>query len=803
MKVNYKFLQFSVLILFLFVNFSFAQSKSEVIKSKVSLFELSDVRLLDSEFKHIQNLDHEYLMTIDPDRLLSWFRREAGLTPKAKPYPSWESEDIWGGGPLPGHIMGFYLSSMAMMYASTHDEKVIAKLNYTLQGLKECQDANGDGYLLATVNGKRLFDDVVAGDFKTSNPLINDKWEPVYVLNKIMLGLYSVNQYCDLPLAKDLLVKVADWFGHDVLDKLSHEQIQELLVCEHGSINESFIQVYQLTGDKKYLNWAVSLNDEDMLIPLSQQKDILNGWHANTQIPKFTGFENVYSYTGDSTYTNASRFFWTTVVNKHTWVNGGNSTGEHFFPETEFVKRVNRTGGPESCNSVNMMRLTEKLYQDYNEPEKMDYYEKVLYNHILANYDPEKGMCVYFTSMRPGHYKVYGMPDQSFWCCTGTGMEAPAKFSKMIYAHNDNSLFVNLFIPSTVNWQEFGVELKQETRYPDEDVTKLIVSVKKPTVFSLRIRHPYWVKENGFKIRVNGKVQQAISGPGNYESINRTWMDGDEITVDIPSQLYVETLKGEDSYLSVRYGPIVLATGVDNHGLKKSDFWLGRDHEAKIEMPVTIVPPLFGAVDKIAKNITRENMKELTFKTNLNISGSPIKLIPYNRIHFSRYELYFRHLQSVTDYQDELKRVHNDSIKSQILNSSTVDRVFPGDEVSEQEHKIESVSSWIDNGTDQTSRSAKKGGYLMYEMKVDTQSVLDLFLKFKSRENPVGEFDILIDGQKIGTIDSSVKLSDSEIRIPIPPKMKSEKGLLTVKLHALRNKEINQLCDLRIINAEK
>ena len=276
---------------------------------KVQLFSLSDVRLLPGEFKHIQDLDHKYLLTLEPDRMVSWFRREAGLTPKAPPYPYWESEDVWGSGPLAGHIMGFYLSSMSMMYASTSDEAIVQKLIYTLQELDECQKAQGDGYLLAVPNGRHIFQDVADGKFTTSNPLINSSWEPVYIMNKIMLGLYGVYTRCHLPLAKDLLVKMADWFGNSIINKLSHEEMQKLLVCEHGSINESYITVYMVTGDKKYLEWARQLNDEDMWVPASQGKDILEGWHANTQIPKFTGFENVYDYTGEKKYTDAAHFF--------------------------------------------------------------------------------------------------------------------------------------------------------------------------------------------------------------------------------------------------------------------------------------------------------------------------------------------------------------------------------------------------------------------------------------------------------------------------------------------------------------
>ena len=535
-----------------------------------TLFPLTDVRLGDSQFKDIQELDHAYLLSLEPERLLSWFRREAGLAPDAPAYPFWESEDVWGGGPLAGHIMGFSLSSMSMMYEATGDEALKRKIEKMVRGLKECQDAQGDGYLLATINGRRIFEEVVSGKFTTNNPTINGVWEPVYIMNKIMLGLYNAYLSCDLPQAKDVLVKMADWFGYQVLDKLSYEQIQELLVCEHGSINESYITVYEITGDEKYLKWAKLLNDEDMLIPAAEERDVLNGWHANTQIPKFTGFEKVYNYTQEDKYTRAAQFFWETVVDKHTWVIGGNSTGEHFFPVDQFEKRVPSDGGPESCNSVNMMRLTETLYQDYGRMKMVDYYERVLYNHILANYDPHEGMCTYYTSMRPAHYRIYGTQHYSFWCCTGTGMEAPAKFGKMIYAHQGSELYVNLFMPSELNWKDKGVKLVQNTDFPDNNKVGFVINTAAGVHFTLNIRKPHWSIAKKMTVWVNGKKMQLAPNTEGYVQLDRSWSNGDKVEVELTPQVTVEYLKGSDKYAAFLYGPIVLAAKVDNNGLEEA-----------------------------------------------------------------------------------------------------------------------------------------------------------------------------------------------------------------------------------------
>ena len=554
-----------------------------------TLFPLTDVRLGDSQFKDIQELDHAYLLSLEPERLLSWFRREAGLAPDAPAYPFWESEDVWGGGPLAGHIMGFSLSSMSMMYEATGDEALKRKIEKMVRGLKECQDAQGDGYLLATINGRRIFEEVVSGKFTTNNPTINGVWEPVYIMNKIMLGLYNAYLSCDLPQAKDVLVKMADWFGYQVLDKLSYEQIQELLVCEHGSINESYITVYEITGDEKYLKWAKLLNDEDMLIPAAEERDVLNGWHANTQIPKFTGFEKVYNYTQEDKYTRAAQFFWETVVDKHTWVIGGNSTGEHFFPVDQFEKRVPSDGGPESCNSVNMMRLTETLYQDYGRMKMVDYYERVLYNHILANYDPHEGMCTYYTSMRPAHYRIYGTQHHSFWCCTGTGMEAPAKFGKMIYAHQGSELYVNLFMPSELSWKDKGVKLVQNTDFPDNNKVGFVINTAAGVHFTLNIRKPHWSTAKKMTVWVNGKKMQLAPNTEGYVQLDRSWSNGDKVEVELTPQVTVEYLKGSDKYAAFLYGPIVLAAKVDNNGLEEAySFRFPKRTVATLEIPMQI-----------------------------------------------------------------------------------------------------------------------------------------------------------------------------------------------------------------------
>lgn len=781
--------------------------KLPVHKPCISLFPLSDVRLHESEFKKIQDLNHQYLLSLEPDRLLSWFRREAGLTSKAPAYPFWESEDVWGGGPLSGHILGFYLSSMSMMYESTGDEEIKKKLAYAISELKECQETYGDGYALATINGRRIFDDLARGDFRSDKATINGAWEPIYILNKIMLGLYNAYLSCDMPLAKEVLVNMADWFGYKVLDHLTHDQIQKILECEHGSINESFVDVYSITGDEKYLKWATRLNDEDMLLPASRQQDVLNGWHANTQIPKFTGFERIFTYTQDKECTDAARFFWETVVGKHTWIIGGNSTGEHFFPVDEFEKRLPQIGGPESCNSVNMMRLTEALYSDYAGMDKVDYYERVLFNHILANYDPHEGMCTYYTSMRPGHYKIYGTKYHSFWCCTGTGMEAPAKFGKMIYARDPSGLYVNMFIASEVNWKEKGVKLVQQTAFPDRNTVEFTVHTAQSQRFALHIRRPYWNEGKKLHLRVNGKSMSLPADANGYVELDRVWTDGDKILLELQPRLTVEYLKGSTRYAASMYGPIVLAARVDNVGLQECNFRSARRTVASQELPMLKAPALIGNLKDIARGISKqEGTDKLTLKCSSKVASREFELVPFNRIHFNRYAVYFPLYAQRKDYLAEYDKVKGAIREEERLQQLTVDRVMLECPDSEKAHHLDGVNTSNGENHGQTWRHATGGGYFMYRLAVLPAGKQFLCLKFVRTDEGKRVFDILVDGHAVATLDHSTPKESPTLfyreLIPIPEQLTRNKHAVTVKLQARKDNIAGGVFDVRVVREE-
>ena len=606
---------------------AFSQLLPTPIYQKATYFSLEDVRLLESPFLDLQQKGKEYLLWLNPDSLLHFYRIEAGLQPKARAYAGWESQDVWGAGPLRGGFLGFYLSSVSMMYQATGDKELLKRLQYVLNELELCQKAGKDGFLLGIKDGRKLFSEVASGKIKTNNPTVNGAWAPVYLINKMLLGLSAAYAQCGQEKALPMMIRLADWFGYQVLDKLTDEQVQRLLVCEHGSINESFVEIYKLTGEIRFLEWAGRLNDRAMWVPLSEGKDILFGWHANTQIPKFTGFEKYYE----------AMNFWDIVNQNHTWVIGGNSTGEHFFPKKEFEERVLLKGGPETCNSVNMLRLTETLFSYQPDAKKAAYYERVLFNHILSAYDPVKGMCCYFTSMRPGHYRIYASRDSSFWCCGHTGLESPAKLGKFIYSRDKGGIRVNLFIPSVLTSKELGMELAQYSHMPESDKVEFRLNLQDERTLTLRIRRPDWAK-NPILV-INGKEEAIDTDTSGYWVLDRKWKKKNRIILKLPMEPYTENLVGSDKYVALLYGPYVLAGRLGMEKLPVS-FWSTMNNMANNEIGLEKVPTFTcpsGAIPSLLK-VVKTN--PLHFRIQMK-GFENIDIEPFYKIHFERYAVYW------------------------------------------------------------------------------------------------------------------------------------------------------------------
>ena len=433
-------------------------------------FPLNDVTLLDGPFKQARDLNIQTLLKYDVDRLLAPYRKEAGLAEKAKCYPNWDGLD--------GHIGGHYLSAMAINYAATGNAECKKRMDYIISELKICQDANstnnpewGIGYAGGAPNSKQIWTTLQKGDFAA----YRSAWASWYNIHKMYAGLRDACLYCDNEEAKSMFLKFCDW-GICITSALSDDQMQSMLNMKHGGMDEVFADAYQMTGDEKYLTAAKRFSHKMFLDPLSEGIDMLDNKHANTQIPKFVGFERIAELSHDKKYGKAGSFFWETVTTNRSLAFGGNSRREHFPAKESCIDFVNVNDGPESCNSYNMLKLTEDLFRVHPLAKYADYYERTILNHILSTQHPEHGGYVYFTPERPRHYRVYSAPNEAMWCCVGTGMENHGKYNQFIYTHSNDSLFLNLFIASELNWKEKGVKIKQETGFPYEEQTKITIT---------------------------------------------------------------------------------------------------------------------------------------------------------------------------------------------------------------------------------------------------------------------------------------------------------------------------------------
>ena len=531
---------------------SAAESESMVRpEQSARLFSLNEVRLLDGPFAAAAKANREYLLAHNADRLLAPYLREAGLKPKAEPYGNWESSG------LDGHTAGHFLSGLALMVASGDDKdgEMRRRLDYMVDELDAVQKANGDGYVGGVPGSKELWKGIREGKVD----LMRSKWVPWYNIHKMYAGLRDAYLIVGNVKAREILVRFGDWCV-DVTSSLSEDQMQRMIGVEYGGMNEVMADIYAITGDKKYLETAKRFNHHAVFEPLERHEDNLTGLHANTQIPKIIGMERIAALTHDEKLHGGADFFWNTVTNNRSVAFGGNSVSEHFNDPKDFSRVVEHREGPETCNTYNMLKLTEELFQANPTAGYVDYYEEALYNHILASIHPGKPGYVYFTPLRPQHYRVYSRPEEAFWCCVGSGMENPGRYGEFIYARSEDDLFVNLFIPSELSIQDRGLVLRQETKFPDEEKTRLSLKLVKPLTFTLNIRHPAWVAADALSVTVNGEAVGIDSNPSSYAAIRRGWKDGDVIEVGLPMRTTVERLPDGSDWIAIKHGPIVLAT---------------------------------------------------------------------------------------------------------------------------------------------------------------------------------------------------------------------------------------------------
>jgi DUF1680 family protein len=597
-----------------------------------SPFSLHDVRLLDGPFLYARNRDLAYLIALQPDRLLHNFRVNAGLEPKAPVYGGWESEEPWVNIRCHGHTLGHYLTAASLMYASTGDARLKERVDYIVAELQACQAASRGGLVCAFPDGAAQLQNAAAG-----RPVVGVPW---YTMHKVFAGIRDAHLHADCAPALDVLRKLAAWTAAATAP-MTDEQLQRMLRIEHGGMNEVLADVAALTGDSSYLALARRFSHETLLDPLADARDPLDGLHANTQIPKVIGFQRIAALTGDDRYQRAARFFWRTVVERRSFVTGGHGDNEHFFPPADFARHLGSAKTMETCCTHNMLRLTRALWLADPSPAYFDYYERALYNGILASQDPESGMMTYFQATRPGYVRLFHTAERSFWCCTGTGMENHAKYGDAIYFHDAEALWVNLFIPSVVTWRERGLTLRQTTAFPEGPETTLAISVQRPIRARLHVRQPAWCRD--MTIRVNGRRSKARAAAPGYITLDREWRTGDRVEVTVPMSLRAELLPGTTDLVAFVYGPIVLAGRLGRDGLAPGAQIIVNERESGNMLKADVdVPVLAGEVATLTKRIRQDPRAPLTFHTVDLGRPHDVELAPYFELAHERYNLYWK-----------------------------------------------------------------------------------------------------------------------------------------------------------------
>jgi DUF1680 family protein len=759
-------------------------------------FPLSDVKLLDGVFKHAQDLNTQTLLQYDVDRLLAPYLKEAGLPAKAESFSNWIDLD--------GHVGGHYLSALAIHFAATGNEDCESRMDYMISELKRCQEANDNGYAGGVPSSSSLWNSIKNGGSVGG-------WVPWYNVHKTFAGLRDAWNYGGNEDARQMFLDFCDW-GLTVIASLSDAQMETMLNTEFGGMNEVYADAYQMTADAKYLNAAKRFSHKLIFDAMKVRNDNLDNKHANTQVPKAVGYQRIAELTGDENYTTAAAFFWETVVNNRSLSLGGNSRNEHFPSVAACNSYTEDRNGPESCNTNNMLKLTEGLFRMNPRAEYADFYERAVLNHILSTQHPEHGGYVYFTSARPCHYRVYSAPNKAMWCCVGTGMENHGKYGEFIYSRSGDSLYVNLFIASELNWKDKNITVEQQTAFPDSARSRLIIKAAVPETFTLLIRHPSWVEAGEMSAVCDGTDYAANSLPSSYIAIKRTWNNGDAVEIEIPMHTHIEEMPNVPSYISVMHGPVLMGTRTGTEHLTglvaDEDRWA---HQAAGPlMSLSDAPFIVGERTDILQKLDQlkpVDGQPLAFTDSalfIREADKGLVFEPFFRIHDSRYMMYWLSMteKEYLRKKDELDKSEHDKL---YLDNRTVDAVAPGEQQPEVDHLMDAVNSYTGFHQEEGWRDARSGGYFSYNMETKGLTELYLMVRYWGNETGSRTFDILIDDVLLVTENVSGKWKKNEfvnVEYPIPANLTEGKTSFTVKFQPQNNHVAGGVFHVRLLTSK-
>ena len=764
-------------------------------------FPLGDITLLDGPLKHARDLNVQVLLKYDCDRMLAPYRKEAGLQPRKPSYPNWDGLD--------GHVGGHYLSALAIN-AATGNEECRKRMEYMISELQLVLDANNQrpeawchNYIGGVPNSAKMWTAFSKGDF---GPYFGT-WAPFYNIHKMYAGLRDAWLYCGNEQAKNLFLKFCDW-AVDITRDLSDGQMERMLGNEHGGMNEVLADAYAITGEQKYMDCARRFSHKLLLVPMEEGKDCLDNMHANTQIPKVIGYQRIAELAHDVQYHNASEYFWEIVTRQRSLAFGGNSRREHFPTKENCIDYINDIDGPESCNTYNMLKLTEDLNRVKPDGMYGDFYETAMFNHILSAQHPQHGGYVYFTSARPRHYRNYSAPNEAMWCCVGTGMEDHGKYGQFVWTHDkgvkaeDDALYVNLFVASELNWKDRKMVIRQQTAFPYAESSVVEVAKGKGT-FILKVRKPSWCEN--FTVKGVGFDADSYEENG-FVCMKRKWKKGDQVKISMPMHAYIKPMINVPQYVAIMYGPILLGmkTGTeDMRGLIADDSRFGQYAGGKKlaldEAPILLPKHL----DDIAKDLKPVPGKPLHFKLATRMENAiDGELQPFFEIHDSRYMMYWLALGE-NDYKAYMQKLADEEKARQALEARTVDKVNPGEQQPETDHNMEADVTERGNTEGVFFRDARDGHFFSYLMQTKGETNLSLQLKFWGQDEwRTSEFDIYVNDKLLCSVNNSHRWRTTQFKTvdyAIPSEFVKGKKEIRVKFVAHKGKQVGQIYGVRLV----
>lgn len=758
-----------------------AQGATSKIPRRAQALPMEQVRLLASPYLQALKANQAYLLRLNPDRFLHNYHRFAGLPIKAAIYGGWESDTIAGEG------LGHYLSALALVYAQTGDAAFKQRIDYIIEELRRVQTAHGDGYIGgfmrkrtdgSIVDGKEIFAELLRGEIRSAGFDLNGCWVPFYNLHKVFAGLLDAHQHTGNVGALQIALGLAGYL-EQFFSGIDESQLQIILNCEHGGINESFAELYARTSEQRWLTLALRLHHDKVLRPLEQQQDVLANLHANTQIPKLIGLARLYEVHGKSQHADAARYFWQRVTQHHSYVIGGHGDREYFFNPDTIAKHLTEQTC-EACGSYNMMKLTRHLYSWAPDAHYFDYYERAHLNHILAHQNPATGMFTYMTPLMSGVAREFSSEENDFWCCVLSGMESHAKHGDSIYWEHQDCLFVNLYIPSRLNWKQQGLQAELLTAYPYQgDIQFHITQSKQRKPLRLALRIPSWATH--YQISVNGQVRQTSLDKG-YALIEGRWRTGDVIRLELPLDLRMESALGTPKTAAILRGPMVLAADLG-----------ANEQPYEAVNPALVGTQILSAFSAIQQSAAHYQTKGI---------GRPADLVfkPFYAQYMRRSAVYFNVYQ-----EEEWAGVEASLKKEQAriaeLSRRSVDVMHLGEMQAERDHQLEADISYPVVYRGKNGRDARTGGFFSFMMKVKPGPLV--LQATYSGEEKNRDFNITVDGVIIAHVvlngDQVGEFIEQEYHIPA--KLTEGKEKILVRFHPQNGRTAGPVFGCRLYTA--